>query len=109
MTEVFGRYFKRCAPAPAFISAAFISIYADVLEIRQLARRKKSCDARGSTHASNRRGGCLLSTHLATTLIKCADVMINCSDDSSYFTILSVEIIYSRCSKKRGERKRYGS
>lgn len=66
---------------------------------------KKSCDAKGSTCASIRRGGCLLSTHLATTLIKCADVMINCSDDPSYFTILSCGNNLFPLLKKKGGKK----
>lgn len=58
-SEVSSRYFKRCSPAPAFISAAFISIYAAVLETGQLARRGKSRGAGRSARASNRR--CLVS------------------------------------------------
>jgi len=60
MSEAFRRYFKRCALAPAFISAAFISIYAVVFEIRQLVRRKKSRGAGRSTPTRRTAASCLI-------------------------------------------------
>lgn len=105
MSEAFRRYFKRCTLAPALISAAFISIYAIVLEIRQLARRKKSRGAGRSRLA--RRTAVLASKHLTTTVIKCAAVMTSCFDDSSYLTrSLVVGINLSASSRKKRKKEK---
>lgn len=106
MSEAFRRYFKRRTLAPALISAAFISIYAVVLEIRQLARRKKNLAAQAD-HGSHVEPAVLASTHLTTTVIKCAAVMTSCFDDSSYLTqSLAVGIdLFASSRKKRKKEK----